>query len=75
MEDWNGTKMRWIMTLKDHFTKLVYIRALPFKEQKIVAQEISLIMGFIGYPLVFHSDNGGEFGRLVLDVMLRWNHT
>jgi hypothetical protein len=61
MKDWNGIMMRWIMVVKDHFTKLVYLRALPYKEAILVAHELSHIMGLLGFPLVFHTDNGGEF--------------
>ena len=76
MPDWNGSEMKWIMVVKDHFIKLVYLRALMRKEAALVAQELSHIMGLLGYPLVFHTDNiGDEFGMLVLDMVRRWNPT
>ena len=56
----HGVLMRWIMTVKDHSTGLTYLAALPKKQPQFVAHELDLLFGFIGYPSIFHTDNGGE---------------
>lgn len=53
--------MRWIMTVKDHSTGMTYLAALPVKQAKCVAYELDLLFGLIGYPSIFHTDNGTEF--------------
>lgn len=53
--------MRWIMTVKDHATGFVHICALPRKRPKLVAYRLQEIFGIIGYPTIFHTDNGKEF--------------
>ncbi len=49
------------MTLKDHATSLTYRALIPRKKAKYVAHEIDHIVGLIGYPNIFHTDNGKEF--------------
>ena len=56
-----GVLMRWIMTVKDHATGLTYICALPRKTAKCVAYELQKYFGLVGYPKIFHTDNGKEF--------------
>jgi hypothetical protein len=53
--------MRWIVTVKDHFTGLVALSAVPRKRPKFVAHELSSLFGVIGFPFIFHTDNGKEF--------------
>jgi len=47
--------MRWVVTIKDHTTGLTYLCALPRKCHHLIA------FGIIGYPKIFHTDNGKEF--------------
>ena len=54
-EDWNGTVMKYILYLRDHFTRLTYLRAIPQKSAAMVSSELNYIFGFIGYPVVYHS--------------------
>jgi len=49
-----GNMMRWIMTVKDHSTGLIYLVALPRKMAKYVAAELEKYFGFVGYPTIFH---------------------
>jgi hypothetical protein len=73
-KNWHGVVMKWIVVLKDHFTKIVYCVASPTKEPHIVAAELNHICGFIGYPLVYHSDNGNEVSsKIVVETMRRLN--
>jgi hypothetical protein len=50
-----GRMMRWIMTVKDHSTGLIYLVALPWKMAKYVAAELENYFGFVGYPNIFHN--------------------
>jgi hypothetical protein len=58
--DVHGLIQRWIMTVKDHLTGLIYLAALPRKKAVYVAQELEkYFVSF--YPQIFHTDNGKEF--------------
>jgi hypothetical protein len=46
---------RWIMTVKDHSTGLVYLAAFPRKTAEIVANELEKYFGFVRYPHIFHT--------------------
>lgn len=69
-KDVYSVEMKWIFALKDHFTRLVYLRALPSKEAKYVAYEAHHIFGLIGYPVVFQTDNGKEFVATIVTETL-----
>ena len=58
--------MCWIMTVKDHATGFVFICALPCKEANFVAYKLQEFFGVIGYPIIFHTDNGKEFTAKVI---------
>jgi hypothetical protein len=50
-----GVMQRWIMTIKDHSTGLVYLATLPNKTAVFVANKLEKYFGFVGYPHIFHS--------------------
>jgi hypothetical protein len=50
-----GQMQRWIMTVKDHSTGLVYLCALPPKKSAFVAAELEKFFGFVSYPEIFHT--------------------
>jgi hypothetical protein len=50
-----GQMQRWIMTVKDHSTGLVYLCALPGKKAAFVAAKLEKFFGFVGYPEIFHT--------------------
>jgi hypothetical protein len=50
-----GQMQRWIMTVKDHSTGLVYLCALPQKKAPFVAAELEKFFDFVGYPEIFHT--------------------
>jgi hypothetical protein len=54
-KDVYGNMMRWILTVKDHSTGLIYLVALPQKMAKYVAAELEKYFGFVGYPSIFHT--------------------
>ncbi len=65
-----GVLMRWILTLKDHATSLVYLCALPRKRVNFIAYKPQEIYGIIGYAMIFHTDNGKEFtAKVVLEFL------
>jgi hypothetical protein len=67
-----GVLMRWILTVKDHATALTWICALPRKRPDLVAYRLQEIFGIIGYPTIFHTDNGKEFtAKVILKLLLR----
>jgi hypothetical protein len=72
-EDPNSPIVRWLLVVKDHFTRLVYLRALMAKSAHQVARELDHHFSFVGYPIVFQSDNGGEFKSEVLRVLKDMN--
>jgi hypothetical protein len=62
--------MHWILTLKDHATSLVYLCTLPTKSANLIAYKLQEIFGIIGYPTIFHTDNGKEFtAKVVLEFL------
>ena len=69
-----GVLMRWVMTIKDHASGLTYVTALPRKQAHLVAYKLQEIFGVLGYPKIFHTDNGKEFtARCVLELLRRLN--
>jgi hypothetical protein len=62
------------MTIKDHVTGLTYLCALPRKHLHLIAYKLQEIFGIIGYPKIFHTDNGKEFtAKVVLKVLREMN--
>ncbi|MHA7811742.1 MAG: hypothetical protein ACX933_18225, partial [Marinobacter adhaerens] len=64
---------RYLLVAKDHFTQFVYMRPIRRKTAKEVAFELSHLFSVIGYPLVFQTDNGGEFQRETVDAIKALN--
>lgn len=62
-----GVLMRWIITIKDHATGYTMIDCIPRKSARFVAHVLQSFFGHIGYPFIFHTDNGKEFvGKEIL---------
>ena len=73
-DDIYGISMQWLMNTKDHTTGLCHLCALPRKRPKYVAHELSKLFGFVGYPNIFHTDNGNEFtANDILDLLKKFN--
>lgn len=53
-----GVLMRWIVTIKDHATGYTMIDCIPCKTAQFVAHVLQSFVGHIGYPFIFHTDNG-----------------
>jgi hypothetical protein len=65
-----GVLMRWILTLKDNATSLVHLCMLPRKRANLIVYKLQEIFGIIGYPMIFHTDNGKEFTAKVVPEFL-----
>ena len=65
--------MNWLMVLKDHYTRIIYARPLKRKSAAEVAFELKSILALIGFPLIFHTDNGKEFCDSVIAEMRIFN--
>lgn len=69
-----GVEQNWLMNVKDHYSKLSGLMSLPKKKAKYVAFELDRHFGLVGYPLIFHTDNGNEFvARQILDMLAEIN--
>ncbi len=76
MDDVYENTMRWILTLKDHSTQLTYLVPLPRKRASYVAYELDRIFGLIGYPSIFHTDNGKEFtANEILELLKEYSES
>jgi hypothetical protein len=76
VKDKHGNVMRWLMVLKDHFTRFVYMRPLPTKEAKGVCYELNIFLSLIGFPEFCHSDNSGEVcAAEIIDMLTEENPT
>ena len=53
--------MRWLLVVKDHFTGLTYLAAIPKKRLSFMAHELCVMFRLCGYPAILHTDNGTEF--------------
>ena len=63
--------MLWIVTLEDHHTRITWLAATPLKKPPFVSHELQGIMGFIGYPSIYHTDNGTEVTSQEVVKMLK----
>jgi hypothetical protein len=58
------------MAVKDHSTGFTALFSLPRKKPIYVAFELERYFGMVGYPTIFHTDNGNEFtARLILNMI------
>ena len=59
--DETQTEYRWLLVVKDHFTKFMVGHELVSKSPTEVARALYKIYSIIGFPLIQHTDNGNEF--------------
>ena len=52
---------KYIMVVRDHFTRFIILRPLQGKFARLVAMELAHVFSIIGFPLIIQTDNGGEF--------------
>ena len=64
--------MIFFLVIKDHFSKFTWLRAIQRKTEYFVATELRRLFHEIGFPSIFHSDNGAELiNKTVFDLLKR----
>ena len=59
---------------KDHATGLTHLCALPRKRPYLVAYKLQELFSVLGFPRIFHTDNGKEFtAKCVLEFLCELN--
>jgi transposase InsO family protein len=65
-----GIVMRYIVVMKDHFSGFGMADCIPRKRANFVAHVINHFFSIVGYPYIFHTDNGKEFtAKCILDLL------
>lgn len=64
-----GKTYRWILQLKDHFSKFCWAKALENKEAIAVFSVVREIFFQFGPPRILQSDNGREFVNSLIDSL------
>ena len=67
--------MRWLLVVKDHFSRFVWTIPIPRKEASIVAAELTRLFRVVGFPIILQTDNGSEFGHAVFLAIKKANPT
>ena len=53
--------MRWILSVKDHLAGLIALMCIPRKRPMFVVHELDGLFGLLGFPNIFHTNNGTKF--------------
>jgi hypothetical protein len=56
-----GILMKYIVTIKDHWTGFTIIDCIPRKRAAFVAEILAKYFSLFGFPQILHTDNGREF--------------
>ena len=64
---------RYILVIKDCFSKFCWLYPLQKKEAPLVYNAASFLFQMEGYPLIFQSDNGKEFVAEIISTFLKEN--
>ena len=68
---------KYILVIKDIFTRFVFIRALSDKSAKSIAKELFPIRCEFEHPKIIQSDNGTEFVNELIEhltLVYKWDH-
>eukprot|EP00741_Cyanophora_paradoxa_P000310 tig00000403_g301.t1 len=66
-------RYRYVLHVRDHFSRFSILRPLEFKAAWCVAQALVEIFQVMGVPQVLHHDNGSEFvNRVVRSTCKQW---
>lgn len=60
---------KWILHVKDHFSKFTSLYALKSKTSEEVAGSIAQRIGMLGHPEILQCDNGREFKGVQLQLL------
>lgn len=69
----NAWGYRYILVIKDCFSKFCWLFPLQKKEAPLIYNAASFLFQIEGYPIIFQSDNGKEFVAEILSSFLRKN--
>ena len=68
--------MKWILHMRDHFTKFSWAHALPSKHAAGVAAKLKTTFCQFSSPEILQSDNGSEFvAEVISDLVKSWPGT
>lgn len=70
----DGKKYMFIAHAIDHYSTFRVAEPLEHKAAKDVYDFVRRLFSIIGYPVIFQSDNGGEFKNGLLESYLAENH-
>jgi transposase InsO family protein len=59
----------WILQIKDHFSRYIWLFALKDKSSEEVARSVGFWMSWCGCPKRFYADNGTEFKGELIDLL------
>lgn len=59
----------WILHIRDHFSKFSSFYPLKSKTSQEVAFNVANWMGIMGVPLILQCDNGGEFKKVLKELI------
>jgi transposase InsO family protein len=60
---------KWILQIKDHFSRYIWLFALREKDSKEVAHCLEWWISAFGEPRIIQSDNGSEFKRYIYRLL------
>lgn len=60
---------KWVLHIKDHFSKWTSLFALKSKTATEVADALAVFIGFFGHPEIIQCDNGREFKGVLLVLL------
>ena len=63
--------MKWILHIKDHFSKYTTLYALPNKKASTVAKYICMFILHCGIPDIIQCDNGTEFKGIIIVLIVQ----
>lgn len=70
MQSFEHAEYRYILHVKDHFTKFCWLRSISQKRGDVVAEELRLIFRDFGAPKILQSDNGKEFVNQSIKLLM-----
>ncbi len=63
--------MKWILHIKDHFSKYTTLYAMPNKKTSTVAKYIQMFILHCGIPDIIQCDNETEFKDMIIVLIVQ----